>query len=85
MKSTAVKSSSELEVQTAPFDSRFPNQNQTRNCWQNYVDYYRCQKIKGENYSLCEYFKKSFTALCPSEWVESWDEMKEKGAFSGRI
>lgn len=23
--------------QTAPFDSRFPNQNQTRNCWQNYL------------------------------------------------
>ncbi|KAH0631362.1 hypothetical protein JD844_005660, partial [Phrynosoma platyrhinos] len=22
---------------TAPFDSRFPNQNQTRNCWQNYL------------------------------------------------
>ena len=23
--------------QTAPSDSRFPNQNQTRNCWQNYL------------------------------------------------
>lgn len=23
--------------QTAPFDSRFPNQNQTRNCWQNWT------------------------------------------------
>lgn len=22
---------------TAPFDARFPNQNQTRNCWSNYV------------------------------------------------
>jgi len=42
-----------------------------RNCWQNYVDYYRCQKIKGENYSLCDYFKKTFEVLCPSEWVSS--------------
>uniref|UniRef100_A0A8C0U0E4 Uncharacterized protein n=1 Tax=Cyanistes caeruleus TaxID=156563 RepID=A0A8C0U0E4_CYACU len=24
-------------IPTAPFDSRFPNQNQTRNCWQNYL------------------------------------------------
>ena len=24
----------------------FSNQNQTRNCWQNYVDFHRCQKIK---------------------------------------
>ena len=22
---------------TAPFDARFPNQNQTRNCWSNYL------------------------------------------------
>ena len=32
--------------QTIPFDPRFPNQNQTRNCWQNYVDFHRCQKLK---------------------------------------
>ena len=34
--------------QTIPFDPRFPNQNQTRNCWQNYVDFHRCQKLKVE-------------------------------------
>ena len=28
------------------FGFRFPNQNQTRNCWQNYVDFHRCQKLK---------------------------------------
>ena len=32
--------------QTIPYDPRFPNQNQTRNCWQNYVDFHRCQKLK---------------------------------------
>ena len=37
--------------QTIPFDPRFPNQNQTRNCWQNYVDFHRCQKLK-----VCFYF-----------------------------
>ncbi|ROI16465.1 Cytochrome c oxidase subunit 6B1 [Anabarilius grahami] len=26
------------KYRTAPFDARFPNQNQTRNCWQNYLD-----------------------------------------------
>ena len=34
------------KMETIPFDPRFPNQNQTRNCWQNYVDFHRCQKIK---------------------------------------
>ncbi|MEQ2168861.1 hypothetical protein GOODEAATRI_019031, partial [Goodea atripinnis] len=25
------------QYRTAPFDARFPNQNQTRNCWSNYL------------------------------------------------
>jgi hypothetical protein len=34
------------DLKTVPFDARFPTTNQTRNCWQNYVDFYRCQKKK---------------------------------------
>lgn len=85
MSSSSAVKSSELDFETAAFDTRFPNQNQTRNCWQNYVDYYRCLKIKGENYSLCDYFKKTFSVMCPTEWIESWDELRENGSFSGRI
>uniref|UniRef100_A0A8D2KLZ1 Uncharacterized protein n=1 Tax=Urocitellus parryii TaxID=9999 RepID=A0A8D2KLZ1_UROPR len=43
---------------TAPFDSRFPNRNQTKNCWQNYVDFHRFQKAmttKEGNVSVCEW------------------------------
>jgi hypothetical protein len=28
------------------FDARFPNCNQTRHCWQSYVDFHRCIKLK---------------------------------------
>ncbi|KAI8794218.1 cytochrome c oxidase subunit 6B [Biomphalaria glabrata] len=73
------------KVWAPPFDARFPNQNQTRNCWQNYVDYYRCQKLKGEDYAPCEYFKKVFTQLCPGFWVEQWDDQRANGAFAGKI
>lgn len=85
MPSTAAAKTEATELKTAAFDSRFPHQNQTRNCWQNYVDYYRCLKIKGEKYSLCDYFKQTFTVLCPSEWVSQWDEQRENGSFTGRI
>ena len=34
---------------TAGFDARFPNQNQTKHCWQNYVDYHKCINAKGED------------------------------------
>ena len=72
-------------LKTAPFDSRFPNQNQTRNCWQNYVDFYRCKAKKGDDYKDCNYFKKVFGSLCPNEWVATWDEQRENGAFPGKI
>ena len=42
----------EKKMETIPFDPRFPNQNQTRNCWQNYVDFHRCQKIKVDGWEM---------------------------------
>ena len=84
---------SEPLSQTIPFDPRFPNQNQTRNCWQNYVDFHRCQKIKvikqilkyfkrnpcqGEEYEPCQFFKKNFATVCPNAWIEKWDEQRDK-------
>ncbi|CAK6431884.1 unnamed protein product [Pipistrellus nathusii] len=40
---------------TASFDSCFPNQNQTRNCWQNDLDFHRCEKAMTQKgvMSLC--------------------------------
>ncbi|GAB1600849.1 cytochrome c oxidase subunit 6B1-like [Argonauta hians] len=75
----------ELTLKTAPFDARFPNQNQTRNCWQNYVDYHRCHKIKGEDYEPCDYFKRVFQSICPISWVEKWDSQMEEGIFAAKI
>ncbi|KAJ4523439.1 Cytochrome c oxidase subunit 6B [Exophiala dermatitidis] len=38
---------------TAGYDARFPNQNQTKHCWQNYVDYHKCILAKGEDFKPC--------------------------------
>uniref|UniRef100_A0A8C4VXC4 Cytochrome c oxidase subunit 6B1 n=1 Tax=Gopherus evgoodei TaxID=1825980 RepID=A0A8C4VXC4_9SAUR len=57
---------------TAPFDPRFPNTNQTRNCYQNYLDYYRCLKIlgaKGKNTRPCQWYYRVYKSLCPISWV----------------
>lgn len=56
-----------------------------RNCWQNYLDYYRCTNLKGEEYAPCRFFKTKFTGLCPTEWVEGWDEQRENGAFPAKL
>ncbi|XP_013784765.1 cytochrome c oxidase subunit 6B1-like [Limulus polyphemus] len=82
--STSIMSNVEA-LSTAPFDARFPNQNQTRNCWQNFVDFYRCRKVKGDDYEPCNYFKKVYQSLCPNSWVEKWQEQIEEGKFAGKI
>ncbi|XP_021239533.1 cytochrome c oxidase subunit 6B1-like [Numida meleagris] len=73
---------------TAPFDSRFPNQNQTRNCWQNYLDFHRCEKAmaaKGADATPCQWYYRVYKSLCPTSWVTTWDEYREEGTFPGKI
>lgn len=60
---------SEIKLETPPFDARFPNTNQTKNCWQNYLDFHRCVKVKGADAPVCNYFKKTYKSLCPDSWV----------------
>ncbi|XP_061801956.2 cytochrome c oxidase subunit 6B2 [Nerophis lumbriciformis] len=73
---------------TAPFDARFPNTNQTRNCFQNYLDFHRCNKAlsaKDQDIAPCEWYQKVYKSLCPINWVERWDEQIENGSFAGKI
>lgn len=66
-------------LRTAPHDPRFPQVNQTKNCWQNYVDYHKCINKMGKDYEPCEYFKDIYRMLCPSGWIERWDEALAEG------
>jgi cytochrome c oxidase subunit 6b len=63
------------------FDPRFPNQNQAKNCFVNYVDYQRCAKLKGEDYKDCDYFKQVAKSLCPEQWLEKYEEQLQNNAF----
>ena len=56
-----------------------------RNCWQNYVDFYRCENLKGEGYQPCAIFKRAFQAYCPNEWVEKWDGQRDEGVFPAKL
>ncbi|KAI9220535.1 cytochrome c oxidase polypeptide vib [Blastocladiella britannica] len=70
---------SDIKVETVAFDARFPNGNQTKHCWQNYVDYFKCVEAKGEDYAPCTQFRKAYMSLCPPQWLEKWDEAREGG------
>ena len=64
---------------TAPTDPRFPDINKTRACWQNYVDWLRCIKLRDEEDPACRQVKRLFTILCPSSWVERWEGARGEG------
>ncbi|XP_019501451.1 PREDICTED: cytochrome c oxidase subunit 6B1-like isoform X1 [Hipposideros armiger] len=73
--------------QTATFDSHFPNQKQTRNCWQNYLDFHHCEKAmtaKGGDVSVCKCYWHVYKSLCPTSWVLAWDDRRAEGTFPGR-
>ncbi|KAF9737990.1 cytochrome oxidase c subunit VIb [Paraphaeosphaeria minitans] len=67
------------------FDARFPNQNQTKHCWQNYVDYHKCITAKGEDFAPCRQFLLAYRSLCPGGWTTRWDDQREKGIFPCRL
>ncbi|KIM26340.1 hypothetical protein M408DRAFT_16993 [Serendipita vermifera MAFF 305830] len=52
-------------LQTVGFDARFPNTNQTRHCFQSYIDYHKCVNAKGEDFAPCKQFFRAYKSLCP--------------------
>ncbi|KAK9768747.1 Cytochrome c oxidase subunit 6B [Basidiobolus ranarum] len=66
-----------VKLSTVAFDARFPNQNQTKHCWQNYVDYHKCITARGEDFPPCKQFYRAFRSLCPDDWIDRWDQQRE--------
>ncbi|XP_011852348.1 PREDICTED: cytochrome c oxidase subunit 6B2 [Mandrillus leucophaeus] len=52
------------------------------------TDYHRCLKIRtrrGKSTQPCEYYYRVYHSLCPTSWVESWNEQIKNGTFAGKI
>ena len=58
-----------IDLKTAPYDARFPNVNQTKHCWQKFVDYVKCNKMLGEEAAACKEMKLHAQIICPQPWV----------------
>lgn len=52
-------------LHTVGFDARFPQQNQTKHCWQSYVDYHKCVNMKGEDFVRARSFGRPITPYVP--------------------
>merc|ERR1711934_79527 len=70
-------------VATPDHDPHFPNTNQTKRCWVNYVKFHKCRIAKGADDEECRGFHQAFRSMCPNEWVEAWDEQRSNKIFPG--
>uniref|UniRef100_A0A668ANF9 Cytochrome c oxidase subunit 6B1 n=1 Tax=Myripristis murdjan TaxID=586833 RepID=A0A668ANF9_9TELE len=70
---------------TAPFDARFPNTNQTRNCFQKLSGCSKALSAKDQDTAPCGWYQRVYKSLCPMSWVQKWDDQIEAGSFAGKI
>ena len=78
-------------VRTTPRDPKFPSANQAGHCWNRYNEWILCQLQQRqvgvtddtERREACHQMRLLATNMCPSEWVEEWDEKLEDGTFVG--
>ncbi|CAN6465898.1 unnamed protein product [Victoria cruziana] len=75
----------EDDLVTAPADPRFPMTNQTRHCYTRYIEYHKCIQAKWEGAPECDKFARYYRSLCPSEWIQKWNEQREMGIFPGPL
>merc|ERR1712178_82931 len=75
------ESKPEIKLGTAPPDYRFPHTNQIRHCYARYNEFHRCAAQKDPESEECKFYQKAYRSLCPSEWVEQWNEERENGSF----
>lgn len=50
-----------------------------------YVDFFRCKELMGDDYEPCKFFQNVYRDICPSFWVDKWDEYREEGRFPAKF
>lgn len=74
-----------IELHTAPPDPRFTNPNQARRCFVSYCEYHKCIKEEGRvDADRCRSYKQAYHSICPMEWIELWNELREEGRWFGK-
>lgn len=75
----------EIELRTAPIDPRFAGSNAARYCYVAYNEYHRCTNYKGDpSDGECLHYARIYRSLCPAEWIERWNELRDAGTWFGK-
>ncbi|TDH66150.1 hypothetical protein CCR75_001724 [Bremia lactucae] len=73
----------EAKLKTTPLDPRFPNTNQAQHCWTRYNEFVLCLKTKVGDEEACKRYYQNAASVCPSAWIERWNDQREEGTFQG--
>ena len=49
-----------------------------------YNEYYKCKGQKGEDNEECEVYKRAALSMCPMDWIEKWEDLREEGNWPGK-
>jgi len=74
-----------LPPQQKRSDPRYPNPNKTRACWDNFIDFQRCIKLKGKEHEPCMYFREEYQNYCFIDDVREWYSQIHDGTFPVKI
>ncbi|CAG9540248.1 unnamed protein product [Cercopithifilaria johnstoni] len=80
-----IDSPSDRPFWSAPIDARYQQIKMGRHCSDYYQDYYRCTNLLGEDYKPCKFFYNTFKDICPSSWIQKFDEWREEGVYPGHF
>ncbi|VDN03493.1 unnamed protein product [Thelazia callipaeda] len=69
----------------SPIDARYQQIKMGRHCFDYYIDFHRCITLLGEDHKPCKFFYNVYTDICPSAWVEKFDEWREAGIYPARF
>lgn len=71
-----------MGIRTPSRDARFPSTNQAGHCWNRYNEWLLCLK-QTKDEPGCVALRYNAESICPSLWVEKWDEEREENTFAG--
>lgn len=73
-----------FQIGTTPHDFRFPVTNQARHCFVKYNEAHKCFAEKGADNEECARRASAYRSICPTEWLDKWNEAREAGAWWGK-
>ncbi|XP_010501741.1 PREDICTED: putative cytochrome c oxidase subunit 6b-like [Camelina sativa] len=66
-------------------DERSPVTNETRHCFNRYMQYHKCIEKNGRDANDCNNLRDYVRSMCPKELVETWEEQRKSVIESGNL